>query len=143
MTASRDFKWLRGDYIEWIILLEFFKRTCNALPQYFIQGQCLFRRFAYNRKFGETISLYKTLRGLSIKVLYYLGTEAKWKMAPENVKNMLKYGKENTTPFEIEVVANGIAVMGLLQHAAEKSNGIWRWTNYPGRRSFLRLVTTL
>lgn len=56
-----------------------------------------------------------------MKVLYHLDSEAKWHMVLENVKNMLKYGKENNTPFEIEVVANGVAVMGLQQHAAEKS----------------------
>lgn len=56
-----------------------------------------------------------------MKVLYHIDTEAKWHMVLENAKNMLKYGKENNTTFEIEIVANGIAVVGLIQMVAEKS----------------------
>lgn len=56
-----------------------------------------------------------------MKVLYHIDAESQWHMVLENVKNMLKYGKENQVEFEIEVVANGIAVVGLLQHVAEKS----------------------
>lgn len=44
-----------------------------------------------------------------------------WHMVLENVKNMLKYGQENNVAFDIEVVANGIAIMGLWQTVAEKS----------------------
>lgn len=56
-----------------------------------------------------------------MKVLYHIDTEAKWHMVLENTKNMLKYGMENNTAFEIEIVANGIAVVGLIQEVAEKS----------------------
>lgn len=56
-----------------------------------------------------------------MKVLYHVDAQNKWHMVLENVKNMLNYGKENNITFEIEVVANGIAIMGLLQHVAEKS----------------------
>lgn len=60
------------------------------------------------------------MRG-KMKVLYHIDAEAKWHMVLENAKNMLKYGKENNVTFEIEIVANGIAVVGLLQEVAEKS----------------------
>lgn len=56
-----------------------------------------------------------------MKVLYHVDSESKWHMVLENVKNMLKYGKENNTTFEIEIVANGIAIVGLIQEVAEKS----------------------
>lgn len=56
-----------------------------------------------------------------MKVLYHIDSESKWNTVLENVKNMLKYGAENGAPFEIEVVANGIAIVGLLQPVAEKS----------------------
>lgn len=56
-----------------------------------------------------------------MKVLYHIDTQSKWHMVLENVQNMLKYGKENNTEFEIEVVANGEAVLGLIQHVAQKS----------------------
>lgn len=56
-----------------------------------------------------------------MKVLYHIDSESKWHMVLENVKNMLEYGKENNTVFEIEIVANGIAIVGLLQPIAEKS----------------------
>ena len=56
-----------------------------------------------------------------MKVLYNIDEESKWHMVLENTKNMLKYGKENNEEFEIEIVANGIAVMGLIEHVAQKS----------------------
>jgi intracellular sulfur oxidation DsrE/DsrF family protein len=56
-----------------------------------------------------------------MKVLYHIDSESKWHMVLENVKNMLKYGKENNVTFEIEVVANGIAVLGLQELVAQKS----------------------
>lgn len=56
-----------------------------------------------------------------MKVLYHIDAESKWHMVLENVKNMIKYGKENNTAFEIEIVANGIAVVGLIQEVAQKS----------------------
>lgn len=37
-----------------------------------------------------------------MKVLYHIDSESKWYMVLENVKNMLKYGKENNVFFEIE-----------------------------------------
>lgn len=56
-----------------------------------------------------------------MNVLYHIDSESKWHMVLENTKNMLKYGKENNVNFEIEIVANGIAIVGLLQPIAEKS----------------------
>lgn len=54
-----------------------------------------------------------------MKVLYHIDSEANWNMVLDNVKNMLKYGEENSVQFHIEVVANGNAVTGLLQSVAE------------------------
>lgn len=56
-----------------------------------------------------------------MKVLYHIDAEAQWHMVLENIQNMMKYAKENNTIFEIEVLANGGAVLGLIQHVAQKS----------------------
>lgn len=56
-----------------------------------------------------------------MKVLYHIDAQSKWHLVLENVKNTLSYGKQHNETFEIEVVANGIAIMGLLQEVAQKS----------------------
>ena len=44
-----------------------------------------------------------------MKVLYHIDQESKWKMVLENVKNMIRTGKELGESFEIEIISNGIA----------------------------------
>ena len=56
-----------------------------------------------------------------MKVLYHIDQESKWKMVLENVKNMIKTGKELGETFEIEIIANGIAVMGIVEHVSISS----------------------
>ena len=57
-----------------------------------------------------------------MKVIYHIDEKEKWDLVLGNAMNMLNYGKENNTTFEIEIVANGIAVTGLFQHEAEEAN---------------------
>ena len=56
-----------------------------------------------------------------MKVLYHIDTNAKWKMVLENVKNMIKTGKELGETFTIEVLANGGAVITLSEMVAVNS----------------------
>ncbi|APF24023.1 DsrE family protein [Clostridium butyricum] len=56
-----------------------------------------------------------------MKVLFHIDQESKWKMVLENVKNMIKTGKELGDTFEIEIIANGIAVMGVQEHVSISS----------------------
>ena len=56
-----------------------------------------------------------------MKVLFHINEEAKWQMVMDNVQNMLNYGQQNSTAFDIEIVADGVGVMGLVQTVAEKS----------------------
>ncbi len=55
-----------------------------------------------------------------MKVLFHIDSEDKWQMVLDNVGNMLTYGEEKGTIFHVEVVANGIAVRGLLLPEAQK-----------------------
>ena len=56
-----------------------------------------------------------------MKVLYHIDQESKWKMVLENVKNMIRTGKELGESFEIEIISNGIAVIGVQEHVSIKS----------------------
>ena len=57
-----------------------------------------------------------------MKVIYHIDESEKWNMVLDNVTNMLNYGAENNTAFEIEIVANGIAVTGLFRQEAKEAN---------------------
>ena len=46
-----------------------------------------------------------------MKVLYHIDEENKWEITLGNVKNMINTGKEIGEDFEIEVVANGVAIL--------------------------------
>lgn len=59
-----------------------------------------------------------------MKVLYHIDDDSRWNMVLENVKNMLSYSQKNHVTVQMEVVANGLAVIGLTEHTAQKSN---RW----------------
>lgn len=56
-----------------------------------------------------------------MKVLFHIDESARWKMALGNILNMLQYGRENTEPFIVELVANGPAVQELQPEAAERA----------------------
>lgn len=58
-----------------------------------------------------------------MKVLFHVNESTHWKTALGNILNMLQYGEENSTSFEIELVANGPAVKEL-QPSSAKSAGI-------------------
>ena len=45
-----------------------------------------------------------------MKVIYHVDELEKWQKCIANVKNMLSYAQENNELFEIEVLANSIAV---------------------------------
>lgn len=45
-----------------------------------------------------------------MKVIYHVDENEKWQLCLGNVRNMLKYGEENKTTFEIEILANSTAV---------------------------------
>ena len=48
-----------------------------------------------------------------MKVLYHIDESSRWNMLLGNVSNMLRYGKEASVSFEIEILANGPAVLDL------------------------------
>lgn len=50
-----------------------------------------------------------------MKVLFHIDQSENWDLTLNNVSNMLAYGKENSTAFEIAIVANGSAVSQLRQ----------------------------
>lgn len=56
-----------------------------------------------------------------MKVLYHIDNDSKWSMVLENVKNMIKTGKELAETFTIEVLANGNAVITLQEEVATNS----------------------
>lgn len=56
-----------------------------------------------------------------MNVLYHIDSNSKWKMVLENVKNMIKTGKELGDSFTIEVLANGEAVITLVEQVAVNS----------------------
>lgn len=56
-----------------------------------------------------------------MKVLYHIDQESKWKMVLENVKNMIKTGSELGESFDIEIIANGVAVIGIQEHVSISS----------------------
>lgn len=45
-----------------------------------------------------------------MKVIFHVDENEKWQLCLGNVRNMLNYGKENKTVFEIEILANSEAV---------------------------------
>lgn len=56
-----------------------------------------------------------------MKTIYHIDNDGKWKMTLENVKNMIKTGKELGETFTIEVMANGNAVVTLQEQVAINS----------------------
>lgn len=48
-----------------------------------------------------------------MKVLFHIDEREKWKLALGNVSNMVAHGRETGKVFEIEIVANSVAVMDL------------------------------
>lgn len=48
-----------------------------------------------------------------MKVIFHIDENEKWQLCLGNVRNMLSYGKENKTIFEIEILANSAAVLKL------------------------------
>ncbi|ATD54434.1 DsrE family protein [Clostridium chauvoei] len=56
-----------------------------------------------------------------MKVLYHIDNPSKWKLTVENVKNMVKYGKESGKTFEIGILVNSVAVIDLKEQIAVNS----------------------
>ena len=54
-----------------------------------------------------------------MKVLFHVDVGSRWTMALGNIRNLLQYGRDTGTTFEIELVVNGPAVMELRPAAAE------------------------
>ncbi|WP_080348184.1 hypothetical protein [Clostridium massiliodielmoense] len=48
-----------------------------------------------------------------MKVIYHIDNPAKWKLVLENAKNMLDEGNKSGKTFEIEILANSMAVISL------------------------------
>lgn len=64
-----------------------------------------------NADADDTLCYNKYEKGVKImKVIYHVDENEKWQLCLGNVRNMLKYGEENKTTFEIEILANSIAV---------------------------------
>ncbi len=55
------------------------------------------------------------------KVIYHVDENEKWQLCLSNVRNMLSYGKENKTAFEIEILANSVAVLKLKKESEWES----------------------
>ncbi|GAA0788231.1 DsrE family protein [Hathewaya limosa] len=53
-----------------------------------------------------------------MKVLYHIDNASKWKLTMENAKNMLDEGEKSGENFEIEILANSIAVVNLKEQIA-------------------------
>lgn len=52
-----------------------------------------------------------------IKVIYHVDEMEKWDLCLGNVRNMLAYGQANHETFEIEILANSVAVKGLVKES--------------------------
>lgn len=74
-----------------------------------------------------------------MKVLFHVDELEKWQMTLENAGNMLDYGTDNAAEFEIEIVANSIAVTGLMKEkeAASAPNRL-----YPAMQELARKGVT-
>lgn len=56
-----------------------------------------------------------------MKVIYHVDENEKWQLCLGNVRNMLNYGKENQIVFEIEILANSVAVLKLKRESEWES----------------------
>lgn len=57
-----------------------------------------------------------------LKVIYHVDEREKWSLILGNVKNMLTYGKNNQQKFQIEVLANSVAIIDLKSSSEYKDD---------------------
>lgn len=53
-------------------------------------------------------------------VIFHVDKEENWELAIGNIRNMLRYGKEQQEEFHIELLANSKAVKQYVNHTTEK-----------------------
>ncbi|MGG5460125.1 DsrE family protein [Clostridium sp. B9] len=57
-----------------------------------------------------------------MKILLHIDEPNKWSLVLGNIKNVLANGEENNTTYELEVLANSMAVFQLREDIAKNSN---------------------
>ena len=55
-----------------------------------------------------------------MKVLFHIDMMGQWPHVLESVQSLLTFGKQQHIDYTVEIVVDGIAVIGLLQEVAEK-----------------------